>query len=87
MTDNVHALPGYSVPSHEPVAEIVKMLEETLALARSGEVIGVAIVRATRQPRAFETNYHGEQSCRHTLAAGVLALGYQFGKELSDRDS
>ena len=82
MTDNVHALPGYSVPSREPVAKVVEILEQALKLAKDGIVVGVAVVCAYRDPASFGNNFHGEQSSRHSLAAGVLALGYQIGQEL-----
>jgi hypothetical protein len=45
MSDNVVALPGYSVPtpSGEPVAPVVEILREYLAMAESGELRAVAL--------------------------------------------
>lgn len=83
MSDSkVHALPGYSVPSLEPVPDVVEILKEALTLAERGEIVGVAISVAYRQPRAFGNKFHAEQMSRHTIGSGVLALCYQVGKEL-----
>ena len=83
MSDGtVHALPGFSVPNNEPVQRIVEILQEALTLAKRGEIVGVAISAVYRQPLAFGNNFHAEQSSRHTVAAGVLALGYQIAREM-----
>lgn len=80
MTENVYALPGYSVPSHEPVVAVVDILETALAEARAGRIVGVAIVTVERQPMANVFNYSAEQNSRHSLMAGVLGLSYALGK-------
>lgn len=84
MSDNVHALPGYSVPSFEPVKKVVDILTEALELAKSGKAIGCAIVLVERDPMMFVTEVHGEQMSRHTLAAGVLALAHMVGHQLNE---
>ncbi len=82
---SVVALPGFSVPGdNEPVERVVEILTEALELAKRGEVIGVAVVAVYRQPLAFGTDYHAEHTSRHSLGAGVLALGYQFAKAMID---
>jgi hypothetical protein len=81
---NVVALGNCSIPNDDPVKEVVTILEEILEKAKNGKVVGVAIVVAERDPLLFETAYFGGQSSVHTLAAGVLALGYQFGKRMSE---
>lgn len=83
---NVIALEGYSVPSHEPVARVVEILEQVLSQAKEGKITGVAVVSVERDPAAFVTEFHGEQGSRHCLAAGVLSLGYQIGKVISESD-
>ncbi len=82
--DNVHALPGYSVPSFEPVERVVEILTEALELAKRGEIVGIALVTAHRAPEAFFTDFHASQGSRHTVCAGALALGFQIGKVLSE---
>lgn len=83
---NVVALGNFSVPSHEPVERVVEILEGALEQAKQGRIIGVAVVAVERDPQAFTTNYHGGQMSRHCLAAGVLSMGYQIGKAISDGD-
>jgi hypothetical protein len=83
---NVIALPNYSAPSLEPVPRVVEILEEALQQAREGKITGVAVVSVERDPAAFVTEFHGEQSSRHCLSAGVLSLGYQIGKVISESD-
>lgn len=83
----VRALPGFSVPNdHAPIERVVEILDEALTLAKRGEIIGVTIVAAYRQPLSFGIEYHAEQSSRHTLAAGVLTAQYKIGKALADND-
>ncbi len=81
---NVTALQGFSVPSRDPVERVVQLLEEALLEAKSGKMIGLAMVAVLRDPEAFETRFHAEQLGRHSLGAGVLALGFQIGRELTD---
>lgn len=87
----VHALPGFSVPSQEPVERIVEILEEALVSAKAGRMIGIAVVAVERDPlmntQTFHTpkietiGYEAAHNSRHTLMAGVLGLAYIFGKE------
>lgn len=83
---NVIALNNCSVPSYEPVARVVEILEEKLAAAREGKIIGVAVVSVERDPAAFATEFHGEQTSSHCLSAGVLSLAYQIGREISESE-
>lgn len=82
--DNVVALPGYSVPSYEPVPDVIEILQAALDRAKIGKLVGVAIVEVSRDPMAFDIGYHATQNGRHTLAAGVLALGVSVGKTLTE---
>lgn len=86
MDSNIVALGNYSVPSNEPIVRVIEILEETLQRAREGKIIGVAIASVERDPLAFMTEFHGEQSSSHCLAAGVLSLGWQLGKEISENE-
>ena len=81
---NVVPLPGFSVPSDAPIEKIVALLEEAMEEAQSGRLIGLAMVVVTKDPKTFETRYHASQGSRHSLGAGVLALGYQIGKVFSE---
>jgi hypothetical protein len=82
----VIALPGSSVPSLEPVERVVEILERALAQAREGKLTGIAVVKVCRDPQAFSIHFHGEHGSRHSLAAGVLALGYSIAKEVGEAD-
>lgn len=81
---NVVGIHGAEVPTGEPVKEVVAVIEEMLAKAKTGKIVGVAMVVAEIDPVLFETAYFGAHGSRHTLAAGVLALGYQFGKRMTE---
>lgn len=83
---NVVALSNFSVPTNDPVDRVVEILEEILAQAREGKVVGVAVVSIERDPMTFVTTFHCEQSGRHSLGSGVLSLGYQIGKIFSEDD-
>jgi hypothetical protein len=84
---DVKALPGFSIPNDvAPIARVVEILDDALTLAKRGEIIGVTVIAVYRQPLSFGVDYHGEQTSRHTLAAGVLTASYQIGKALSDND-
>lgn len=84
--DNVVALPNYSAPNNDHVSEVVEILETALRLAKAGEVIGVAISCTYRQPLAFGNTFHAEQSSRHTVAAGVLALSVSIANAMNGDD-
>ncbi len=79
---NVHALPSFSVPSNEPSAEVVAILERALEMAKSGKVQGVAVVTAEIDPMTNEFRYHGDQFTRHTLVSGVVGLMWSLGKSV-----
>lgn len=82
---NVTALPGFSVPSPDPVAEVVEILEDALERARAGKLKGVAVVMVEGSPDAFETAYHSSNS-RHTMAAGVMSLHWQISRRMSESE-
>jgi hypothetical protein len=82
---NVVALPNFSVPSEEPVAEVVEILEEALGKAKEGKLRGVAVVMVEGSPDAFETAYHSSNS-RHTMAAGVMSLHWQVSRKMSESE-
>lgn len=86
MSENVVALGDFSIPSSEPVAEVIEILEAALEKARDGRIVGVALVTAERDPAAFETRYHGEQNSRHNLAAGVMSMHYLMSRAMSEED-
>ncbi len=79
---NVHALPSFSVPSNEPSAKVVEILERALEMAKSGKVQGVAIVIAEIDPLANEFHYHADQLTKHTLVSGVVGLMWSLGKSV-----
>lgn len=79
---NVVALPGYTAPSNEPVTRVVEILEDALALAKSGQLIGVAIVEVTKDPMQFATTFHAEHSSRHSLGSGCLVLAHKVAAEI-----
>lgn len=83
---NVVPLSNCSIPSNEPVQRVVETLEAALTQAREGKIIGVAVVLIERDPAAFVTEYHAEQSSCHHLSAGVLSLAWQIGKEISESE-
>jgi hypothetical protein len=84
--EKVVALPGYSVPSDAPVAEVVKILEEALAQAKRGRIIGCALVTVEKQPLTNVFAYHAEHPSRHTLMAGVLGLSWRLGRSAGEED-
>lgn len=83
---NVTALPGFSLPSHDPVEKVIEILEEALEAARAGKIVGVGMVTVERDPTTFVTRFHATQNGRHSLGSGVLALGWQIGKVFSEDD-
>lgn len=84
--DNVVALPGHSVPSDAPVAEVVKILQEALTQAKRGRIVGCALVVVEKQPLANVFRYHAERASRHTLMAGVLGLAWKLGRVAAEED-
>jgi len=84
--DNVRAFPGFSVPSVEPVPEVVALLEEALEKAKSGKLQGAAVVMVERNPDAFELVYYA-RTARHTLASGAMALAWRFARAMSESES
>ena len=70
------------MPSQEPVQEVVDILSEALAKAKSGKLTGVAVVMVERDPEAFDVAYHSHAS-RYTLAAGALVLNWKLGERMS----
>jgi hypothetical protein len=84
---NVVALPGFSVPNNDVVTEVVDLLEEALEQARSGKLVGIALVAVERDPMCFETRFFGAGQSKHTMAAGALSLGWQIGRNLSEADN
>jgi hypothetical protein len=86
MSDsNVVALPGYSVPSLEPVQDVIDILEKVLEKARAGKIGGIAVVEVERDPSAFETRFYADSN-KHTLAAGIMSLHWQIGRRMSEAD-
>jgi hypothetical protein len=79
MSGNVFALPNASIPSYDAIPDIVEICEKALADAKSGKLIGIAIVTVERDPIANEFVFHTQQ-CRHTLMAGVLGLNWKLGE-------
>jgi hypothetical protein len=86
VSPNVVALPGYSVPSDEPVETVVDILERALFQAKQGRIVGVALVTVERQPLANVFEWHAEQMSRHTLIAGVTGLHWRMGQIAAEED-
>lgn len=80
---NVISLSNSSIQDGKPVEEVVTLLEEMLAKAKDGKVIGLAMVVAESGPQVFETAIFGSEGTRHTLSAGILSLAFQFGRAMS----
>jgi hypothetical protein len=81
MSDNVVALPGFSVPTTDAIPDVVQILEEYLEKARTGKLVGVAVVAVERDPITFDLAYHAADH-KHTLAAGTLALMWKLGQRM-----
>lgn len=86
MSDNVVALPGFSLPSQKPVAQVVEFLEEALAKARAGKTVGIGIITCDRDPDTFVTYFVAEQGSRYSLAAGILSLHHDVGELLAKQN-
>jgi hypothetical protein len=84
---NVVALPGYSAPSTEAVQEIVDILEEALADAKSGKIIGLAIVTAYRGPLRAVHQSHAAHDSSHTVVAGAAGLMWSLGKSMGEEEA
>ena len=80
MAENVVAMPGFSVPrsQSEPIPEVVAVVEELLALARTGVLrgIGAALVVADPQMRTETRLFSGPSPDRYALIAAVSHLRY-----------
>jgi hypothetical protein len=86
MSDKVLPFKDFSVPSAEPVPEIVEMLEEALKQAKDGLLIGLALVKVKRQPLAFSQHYWASQNSNHSLVAGVFSLHHRMGMDMQGDD-
>lgn len=81
---NVIALSNAAISDGKPVAEVVDLLEEMLAKAKDGKIIGIAMVVAEGAPAVFETAIVGSHNTKHTLSAGIVSLMFQFGRSMSN---
>lgn len=69
-----------SIPGN-PFPDLVEILEGLLALARTGEIVGLAYVTARRDNLAA-TGWTGDAGTRNALATGVLCLHHRYGEAL-----
>lgn len=80
MSDNVVALPGFSVPrsQSEPIPDVIEICQELLELARTGKLrgIGVAMVCADPQLITDTRIFSGPSPDRYVLIAAVKHLSY-----------
>lgn len=90
--DNIVALPGYQVPQidREPVADVVKILEQLLEEARSGELVGIAFatVRAKFGTEAAALSAgagweHGH-GAKHALITAIAVLDFRTKQSLNE---
>lgn len=87
MTDKtVLPFKDFSVPSNEPVPEIVEMLEDALQQAKDGLLVGLALVKVKRQPLAFSQHYWASQNSNHSLAAGVMSISHRIAADMQGDD-
>lgn len=82
----VNAFAQTSKPREGAIPQIVEMLERALQQAREGQLIGLAIVKVSREPIMFSQQYHTEPDSSHSLAAGVMSLGHCVSIALSNMD-
>lgn len=83
---NVTVMPGFRSdrPRPDPSPEIIEMLEWALQQAREGQLIGLGLVKVSRDPVMFAQEYHTEPNSSHSLAAGVMSLMHSIGAALND---
>jgi len=88
---NVTALPGYvvPVPEGEAIPRIVELLEELLAEAKSGVLIGVAVATVRRGPggRCRAGNmWEDATGEKGELITAVNWLAFRMMRQLDDED-
>ena len=85
MAENVVALPGFAVPrpENEPDQEIVSQLEDLLAAAKSGSLVGIAYATVSCNPTRVGSAWHSG-IYRHDLAAAVMMLSHRLSYALAE---
>lgn len=83
MTAEVKAFPGVSQPDQpaelQPLEEVIRLLEDTLAEAKAGNIRGVAIAVIEGDTRTTQW-WAGEQ--QHRLMASVCYLQYRMASHV-----
>lgn len=77
--DNVQTL---TLAKPAPDNEVVDMLEKSLARAREGEVIGLAIIEVNRA--GVVSNAYTHHKNYHSLNSGAARLAYRLAGEAGD---
>ncbi len=79
----IMAFPGATIPALGVDSVIVDLLERALKQAQDGQLVAIAIVKVSRQPMAFDQQYHTQPGSSHSLAAGVASLNWAVGSALN----
>lgn len=87
MTDEIVALPGVTKMDapwdEQPQEQVIELLEEALAEARSGKIQSIGLALVCRGQR---TTYRWSISvgCSHSLFAAIGDMFFNFGRSRSD---
>ena len=85
---NVVALPGYSIPTpkDEPVANVVEIMREYLAMAESGELRAVAVagVCCQKENERIESDFAAQSGTSWALAASIVSMHRKFDRYCYD---
>jgi hypothetical protein len=75
----------FGKPKNAPNAEIIKILEEWLDRAKSGELAAVAIAGA-RSDGGQTTEFNSGTNSHLTLNSAIATLAFRYGKKIHDGD-
>lgn len=83
MSENVIALPGFSIPTPkgEPVGEVVEILEELLALAQAGQLVGLTasyVLDDGTECMCIDHRLACRQNSSFALSASLRRLNHYF---------
>lgn len=79
--DNVVALRDAPIPG-KPVEILVECLEDLLARAQAGEIIGFAYA-VTEPAGATATGWRGADGTRHPLCSAIAVLQHRYTEALA----
>lgn len=90
LKDNVVAMPGVSKPDEpvgaQPVAEVVKVLEDLLDLARTGNLRAIAFsyIRSNERPSYGWFGIKNHPTRMHILHSGLMTVVTDLGMEIAN---